>query len=108
LKDKIAKIDAGLENIYEAIQGGVKVSAVSGRINRLEDERILAVKQLEDLEDVTPTFKESHQVYALIREIGEVWDLLLADEQKIMIRKIVNRVILKKGGTPIIQWNVTK
>lgn len=109
LKEKVVKIDSGLENLYEAIQTGtVKISAVGGRINKLEEERVSTVKQLEDLEDVTPVFKESHQVYALIRQIGEAWDYFTEEEQKITIRKIVNKIVLKKGNDPIIYWNTTE
>jgi len=107
VKSKLDKVNTGLENLYEAIETGtVKVSAVGSRISRLEEEREMIMKQLDDLVDTTPVFKEPHQVYYVIREIGEVWDFATEEEQKIMIRKAVSKVILKKGEDPVIQWNM--
>lgn len=107
VKAKLDKINQGLENLYEAIETGtIKVSAVGARISRLEEEREMIMKQLDELTEATPSFKEPHQVYYVIREIGEAWDFLNEEEQKIMIRKAITKIELKKGEEPVIHWNL--
>lgn len=107
LKEKYQKVINGMDNLYEAIQtGGIKASFVSDRIKKLEEEREAIEIQLEDIEDDKPKHLTPENVYRLIREIGETWDLLTYEEQKIMLRKAISSIALKKGEDPVIQWNI--
>jgi site-specific DNA recombinase len=109
LEDKLMNVTSGLENLYDAIQKGeIKHGFVGSRIKNLEEEREAIEKQLEDMKDIAPKMKEPDQVYYLIKEIGEAWEYFSFEEQKIMIRKIIRRVILHKNADPEVIWNITE
>ncbi|MBB6672584.1 recombinase family protein [Cohnella nanjingensis] len=108
LKSRIKAADSGLENLMEAIQiGAVKASSVAKRIKDLEEEKEAAEKSLEEIKDSSPANNESVDV-SFIREIGDVWDELTEEEQKIILRKIVLYVKINPRGTePEITWNLS-
>jgi site-specific DNA recombinase len=109
LETKLKAVVEGLENLYEAIQTGeIKASYVSGRIKKLEEEREAIERQLEDLKDEMPKIIEPRNMLYLVREVADAWDLLTEDEQKMMIRKVIKKVILKKDEDPEIVWNVVE
>lgn len=109
LQQKITKVTAGLDNLYDAIQTGeIKASAVSSRISMLEEERESFQRQLDDVKDDAPVYKDPNNLHFLIREIGDAWDYFTEEEQKMMIRKIVHKVTLHKDSEPEIAWNIVE
>jgi site-specific DNA recombinase len=74
----------------------------------LEEEREAIERQLEDLKDEMPKIIEPRNMLYLVREVADAWDLLTEDEQKMMIRKVIKKVILKKDEDPEIVWNVVE
>ena len=108
LETKLKTVIEGLENLYDAIQTGeIKAQFVSGRIKKLEEEREAIEQQLDDLKaDVIPGGVEPDNMIYLIREVADAWELLTEDEQKMMLRKVVKKVILHKDNDPEIIWNM--
>lgn len=108
LNEKLKKTLFALENLYQAIEEGVKASFVSGRISKLEEERERIETQLEDLEIESPRFKSRDKLVKMIKMIGEAWDHMTFEEQREMLQKIVSRVILDKHGKVTIRWNINE
>ncbi len=109
LKEKLQLVIEGLDNLYDAIQSGeIKASNVSGRIKKLEEEREAIETQLEDLKDEMPQFRDTQEMQFLIRQIGEAWDYLTFDEQKMMVRRIIKKIVLNKKKSPTVYWNIVE
>lgn len=108
LKARIKAAETGLENLMEAIQlGVVKASSVAKRIRDLEEEKAAAETSLEDFIEKAPPTKETVDV-SFIQEIGDLWDELTEEEQKIVLRKLVVSVKINvRGSEPQIIWNLT-
>lgn len=105
LKEKLDQVLSGLENLYDAIQSGeIKASAVSARIRKLEEEREKIELQLDDILDNEPAAVPQEDIRLALKHIGEAWDYLTLDEQKMLLRKVVKKVTLTKSD-PIIHWN---
>lgn len=108
LESRVKAADSGLENLMEAIQiGAVKASAVAKRIKDLEDEKEAAEKSLEEFRDKEPVVNESVDI-SFIQAIGDAWDEMTEEEQKIVMRKIIVTVkINPRGSEPEIMWNLS-
>lgn len=108
LEARIKAAETGLENLMEAIQlGVVKASSVAKRIKDLEEEKEAAETSLEEIRDIVSTVKKSVDV-SFIQEIGDVWDELTEEEQKIVLRKAINTIKIHPRGTkPEIMWNLS-
>lgn len=108
LNEKIRDITAGLENLYDAIQNGVKMSSVIERIKNLEAAREAIELQLEDITDKTPKYLEPEGFYAMISEYGELWDHATYEEQKILIRRMILNIVLNPDSEIEITWNTVQ
>lgn len=107
LNEKMGKINDGLDNLYEAIQSGeIKASRVSDRIKKLEEERESIEMQLDDLAGNLPKVKNANEVYNLINEVGQAWDYLDSDEQKALLRKVIQKITLYTKKDPEITWSI--
>lgn len=108
LEARVKAADTGLENLMEAIQlGVVKPSSVAKRITDLEEEKAAAEKSLEEIIDSAPESVETVDV-SFIKEIGDMWDELTEEEQKIVLRKLIVSIkINQRGSEPAISWNLS-
>lgn len=108
LESRVKSAETGLENLMEAIQlGVVKATAVAKRIKDLEEEKEAAETSLEEILDREQPVRETIDV-SFIQEIGDVWDDLTEEEQKIVLRKLIISVkINQRGQEPEIMWNLT-
>ncbi|MED1800637.1 recombinase family protein [Brevibacillus porteri] len=107
LKERKKQVLSGLDNLYDAIQSGaIKANAVSDRIATLEKEQELIETQLLDLIGEEVPERNVEEFQSLIQQIGEDWDYLTFEEQKVMVRKIIKKVTLNKNKTVNITWNV--
>ncbi|MBO8163637.1 MAG: recombinase family protein [Brevibacillus sp.] len=106
LQEKLRVIADGLKNLYDAIQcGAVKASAVSGRITNLEEEREAIERQLDEIIEEEPQYRYDTEMQFLVRQVGEAWDYMTLEEQKVMLRRIIKKVVLNKKSDPAIVWN---
>ncbi|WP_079908234.1 recombinase family protein [Paenibacillus sp. 32352] len=104
---KLNSVNESLENLLDAIQSGVKASTLSDRINRLELEREALQNQLDDvLKNSYEGVSKPDNIANLLSEIGPAWDYLNEEEQKIVLRTMVRKVILKKDGNHQVVWDI--
>lgn len=108
LEDRVKAAESGLENLMEAIQlGVVKPSAVAQRIKDLESEKAAAESSLDEIKDHEPRTEETIDV-SFIQAIGEAWDELSDEDQKIVLRKLIATIKINPRGTePEIIWNLS-
>ncbi|WP_409177451.1 recombinase family protein [Brevibacillus fortis] len=107
LTERKKKVLSGLDNLYDAIQSGaIKANAVSDRITTLEKEQELIETQLLDLIGKEVPERNVEEFQSLINLIGEDWNYLTFEEQKVMIRKVVKKVTLIKNKLVKITWNL--
>lgn len=107
IKERIKKIEADLENLYDAIQSGdIKASAVSGRIRKLEEEKEFLENDLDEftLNSYTSNISKI-EFKSAVNDISSAWDYLTEDEQKAAIRRLITTVILHRDSDPVIEWN---
>ena len=107
LSESLKKVNASLENLYDAIQNGdIKASAVSDRIKSLELQRDRLEDDLDEFMDINPKVIDKNKTHQAFKDIGEAWDLLTEDEQKIAVRKLIKSISLIKGTPPKIEWSI--
>ena len=105
LTEQLKKVNANLENLYDAIQSGdIKASAVSNRIKSLEEQRDILEEDIDDLIDINPKKTDEKKTIIMFQQIGQAWDHLTEDEKKIAIRKLIKSISLLKGQPPQIEW----
>lgn len=107
IKEKIKEIETSLENLYDAIQNGdIKASAVSSRINKLEEQKEILEEDLDEIAlNIYSADTSRIEFKAAVKEISGAWDYFTEDEQKIAIRRLISQVTLQKDADPIITWN---
>lgn len=108
LEARVKAADVGLENLMEAIQlGVVKAASVAKRIKDLEEDRSAAESSLDDIRDREAPNQEYIDV-SFIQEIGDLWDELTEEEQKIVLRKLIISIKMNpRGSEPKIIWNLS-
>lgn len=107
LLSQLEKINQGLENLYDAIQNGiVKASAVAARIRKLEEERESIETRLDEINEEDDSPVEVSEILVMAREIREAWDFLTDEEQKLLVRKMIKKVIMMPDKKHEIIWNV--
>lgn len=108
LMSQLNKVNKGLENLYDAIQNGtIKASAVGSRIRTLEEEREAIEEQLDDLkDDIDDHSIDTSMIIHLAKEIGEAWEYLEIEEQKMLVRKMIRKITLLPKKKLEIHWNV--
>lgn len=107
MKVQLNKVNTNLENLYDAIQNGdIKAAAVRDRIKNLEEQREAIESDIDDIIDNSPNNLSIDDSIDLLKTIGDNWDYLTEDEQKIAIRKVIKCVVLNgKKEDPTIEWN---
>lgn len=106
LEARVKAAESGLENLMEAIQlGVVKAASVAKRIRDLEEEKEAAESSIDELRDKDPHPQESLDL-SFIQEVGNIWDELELEEQKIVLRKLITKIeVPQRGSEPKIIWN---
>jgi len=107
IKERVKKIEADLENLYDAIQSGdIKASAVSSRIKKLEEEKEFLENDLDEinLNNYTSTISKN-EFKAAIKDVGVAWDYMTEEEQKNALRRLISTVTLNRDSDPVIEWN---
>lgn len=106
LEARVKAAESGLENLMEAIQlGVVKAASVAKRIRDLEEEKEAAESSIDELRDKEPCPQEPLDL-SFIQDVGNIWDELEKEEQKIVLRKLIAKIEVPQRGTdPKIIWN---
>lgn len=108
LEQRIKSAESGLENLLEAIQLGiVKAASVAKRIRDLEEDKAAAESSLDELRDKKSPSRATIDV-SFVQEVGELWNELTEEEQKIALRKLIISVkVNARGENPEIIWNLS-
>ncbi|MBE3553572.1 MAG: recombinase zinc beta ribbon domain-containing protein, partial [Thermicanus sp.] len=104
LEKAYEEVNRKLNRWYAAFEEGIiDPGQLKDRINLLEEEKKKILARLDDY-DIEPNDQE--EIMESLKTIGEAWELMTIEEQKSIIRAVVDRIILYPDRDPEIIWNV--
>jgi site-specific DNA recombinase len=104
IKNKIKQIEKKLDRWYSAFEEGIlNPSQLKERISKMEDEKNKLVERLDALsiKQVDP-----NKFAFSLKQVSELWDFLNFEEQKILLRSVVEKIVMKKDKEHDILFNL--
>lgn len=106
LQKQLESIEEKLERWFDAFeQGLLNPGQLKNRIDALEEEKKAITFRLDELDD-EPKEDRTDDVLGTLQRIGEAWDFMTFEEQKVVLRAALDHVILYPGRDPELVWNV--
>lgn len=105
LEKALEEVNRKLDRWYTAFeQGAIDPAQLKSRIDALEAEKRKILDRLSEIDDVSPT--DMNNFIEEIRTIGEAWDHMTVEEQKEVLRAVIDHIILYPDREPEIIWNM--
>ena len=97
IKIELVKVEEQIDRLVSALADGNAPKSVTARISNLETRQTELLAELQK-EKAKPQSVDTDELLALVRE-----DLTL-EEKKQVAKAIIERVLVKTGETPVIEW----
>lgn len=106
LEKALEEVNRKLERWYDAFeQGALDPAQLKRRVDALEEEKKAILARLDEIDDL-PCENNIDDLINMVATIGEAWDDMTFDEQKTVLRAVVDHIILYPDKEPEIVWNV--
>jgi site-specific DNA recombinase len=105
LQEKLDDIEKKLDRWYDAFeQGTINPSQLKKRIETLEEEKKSIILRLEDHDD-SKKVVDSEVLFETLDIVNQTWDLMTFEEQKVILRVAIEKLVLHPKQDPEIYWN---